>query len=140
MALVGCVSVTIPHYIRDQHPYRKTFDASFDEVLAATVQTIGEMDWKIVQETDPAIFERNKDINQPRVRQILIFTDSRPMAFVLGTRYTRMNIYLQSTTDNTTDVELRYLRVTSVSLKNFQNYRNDGFAQRIFSRIAAILK
>lgn len=140
IALAGCASVTIPNYIREEHPYRKTFYASFDDVLNATVQAMEEMGWQIAKKTDPAIFERNKSTDNPQIKQILLFTDVRQTAFILGTRYARMNIYLQSATESATDVELRYLKVTSVSLKNFQNYRNDRFAEKVFARIAAILK
>ena len=139
-ALAGCASVTIPNYIRDEHPYRKTFYASYDTVLDATVHALEDFGWKVAKTTEPSVFERNKDTDKPGVRQILLFTDVRQMAFIFGTRYPRMNIYVQSGTDGSTEVELRYLTVTSASLKNFQNYRNDRYAGKFFGRIEFLLK
>lgn len=138
--LTGCASVTIPNYIRDEHPYRKTFYAPFDTVLEATVHALEDSGWQVAKTTEPSVFERNKATDTPGVRQILLFTNVRQMPLILGTRYARMNVYLQSTPDNTTEIELRYLTVTSVSLKNFQNYRNDGYAQKFFTRIESLLK
>jgi hypothetical protein len=139
-ALIGCASVTIPNYIRDEHPYRKTFYAPFDTVLDATVHALEDSGWKVAKTTEPSVFERNKDTDKPGVRQILLFTDVRETALIFGTRYARMNIYVQSAADNSTEVELRYLRVTSASLKNFQNYRNDRYAEKFFGRIESLLK
>ncbi|MBI5416084.1 MAG: hypothetical protein HZA29_04640, partial [Candidatus Omnitrophica bacterium] len=98
--------------------------------------------WEISKKTDPAVFERNRDQSGAQVKQVLLFTDVREMPLVLGTRYARMNIYLQSSApgENSTDVELRYLTVTSVSLKSFHNYRNDGYARKLFERIESRLK
>ena len=139
-ALIGCASVTIPNYIRDEHPYRKTFYASFDTVLDVTVHALEDSGWKVAKTTEPSVFERNKGMDKPGVKQILLFTNVRQMAFIFGTRYARMNIYVQSAADNSTEVELRYLRVTSASLKNFQNYRNDRYAEKFFGRIESLLK
>ena len=139
-ALMGCASVTIPNYIRDEHPYRKTFYASFDTALEATVHALEDSGWKVAKTTEPSVFERNKDTDKPGVRQILLFTNVRQTAFIFGTRYARMNIYLQSADDSSTEVELRYLKITSASLKNFQNYRNDRYAGKFFGRIEFLLK
>ncbi len=140
MILAGCASVTIPNYIRDEHPYRKTFYAPYDAALDATVHALEDFGWKVAKTTEPSVFERNKDTDKPGVRQILLFTNVRQTAFIFGTRYARMNIYLQSADDNSTEVELRYLTVTAASLKNFQNYRNDRYAQKFFTRIEFLLK
>ncbi len=140
IVLAGCASVTIPNYIRDEHPYRKTFYASFDTVLDTTVHALEDFGWKVAKTTEPSVFERNKDTDKPGVKQILLFTDVRQTAFIFGTRYARMNIYVQSGADNSTEVELRYLTVTSASLKNFQNYRNDRYAEKFFARIESLLK
>ena len=140
IVLIGCASVTVPNYIRDEHPYRKTFYAPFDTVLDATVHALEDFGWKVAKTTEPSVFERNKDTDKPGVKQLLLFTDVREMALIVGTRYARMNIYVQSAADNSTEVELRYLTVTSVSLKNFQNYRNDRYAGKFFARIESLLK
>lgn len=138
--VMGCASVTIPNYIRDEHPYHKKFYAPFDTVLEAAVHALEDSGWQVTKRTDPSVFERNKDAGTSGVQQILLFTDVRQMPLFVGTRYARMNIYLQSTAENTTEIELRYLTITSVSLKNFQNYRNDRFAEKFFARIETLLK
>lgn len=140
IVLAGCASVTIPNYIRDEHPYRKTVYASFDAVLDAAVHALEDAGWKVAKTTEPSVFERNKATDNPAVKQILIFTDVRQMAFIFGTRYARMNVYLQSAADGSTEIELRYLTVTAASLKNFENYRNDRYAKKFFARVESLLK
>ncbi len=132
---MGCASVIVPQYIHEEHPYHKKLYADFDKVQEAIHQALKESGWQVAKTADPAIFERNKTPVDPQARQVLIFTEIRQTALFLGTRYARMNIYLHAGHDNTTEVEARYLTVTSVPFKTFYNYRNDRFVQKLLERL-----
>lgn len=135
---LGCASVMIPNYIHDEHPYSKKLYADFDKVLEATQQALKESGWEVAKTTDPSIFERNKTPVDPHSRGALLFTEIRQTSLFLGSRYARMNIYLSAGPDNTTDVEVRYLTVTSVPFKSFYNYRNDRFVQKLLTRLEVL--
>jgi len=53
-------------------------------------------------------------------------------SFFLGTRYARINTYVQTGTDNTVDLELRYLTISSILFKEFYSYKKDRYAERFF--------
>ena len=133
--LTGCASITIPNYIHDRHPNLKTFYAPYDQVHAATLKALGDLGWRIEQETDPALYERGRQSQDMSRQQTLIFTDINQLSFFAGSRYARLNVFLHVTADKATEVEVRYLKVTSVMFKTFYNYKNDRLAERIFKRI-----
>lgn len=135
--LSGCASVIIPNYVKDEHPYQKKFYADFDIVSKAAVQTLMDLGWEVSRTGDPSVFEESQ-IKEGR--QTLIFTEVRQTALFFATRYARMNIYLRAGTGNTTDAELRYLTMTSLPFKGFNNYRNDRFAQKFFAHLEALLE
>jgi hypothetical protein len=133
LALGGCASVTIPNYIQDKYPYKRTFYAPFDQVREAAVQTFGEFGWTIGKESEPALFERERESGSSK--QTLLFTEIRQTSFFVGSRYARLNAYLRATADHETEVEIRYLTVTSVPFKRFHHYKNDRAIERIFRHI-----
>jgi len=135
LALVGCTSITIPNYIPDKHTNLQTFYASFDQVYAATIKALNGSGWTVESETDPAIFEREREIPDSSRQQTLIFTDIRQLSFFVGSRYAKLNVFLQVTADKATEVEIRYLRVTSLPFKTLNNYKNDRLTNRLFKRI-----
>lgn len=135
---MGCASVMVPQYIRDEYPYRKNLYADFGRVQEAVEEALKESGWQVAKTTDPALFERNKTPVDPQARQALIFTEIRQTALFLGTRYARMNIYLHAGPDTTTEVEVRYLTVTSVPFKSFYNHRNDRFVQKWLGRLEVL--
>lgn len=136
LALGGCASVTIPNYIRDRYPYKRTFYAPFDEVRAAVVQTFEELGWRIGRESEPALFERQRESGR---RQTLLFTEIRQTSLFVASRYARINAYVAATADNETEVEIRYLTVTSMPFKRFDGYRNDRAVKRIFKHMEKTL-
>ena len=135
LSLAGCASITIPNYIHDKHPQLKTFYAPFDQVHAATLKALGDLGWKIEKEADPALYERGRQFQDISRQQILIFTDINQFSFFAGSRYARLNVFLHVTADKATEVEVRYLKVTSVMFKTLYNYKNDRLVERIFNRI-----
>jgi len=135
LTLTGCASITIPNYIYDKHPKLKTFYAPYDQVHTATLKVLGDLGWKIEKETDPALYERGRQLHDTSRKQTLIFTDINQLSFFAGSRYAKLNVFLRVTADKATEVEVRYLKVTSVMFKTFYNYKNDRLAEHIFNRI-----
>ena len=136
--LNGCATIEVPQYIQDQHPYQRTVYKGFDQTLDATRQALAELGWTIGKETEPSVYERNRLLEGPG-KAILLMTDIRRTPFFLGSRYTRLNIYLRGG-DKVTEVELRYLTLNSLAIKTIQNYKNDAAVDRIFHRIEENLK
>lgn len=135
LTISGCASVIIPNYIHDKFPYKQTYYASFNKVYESAVKALEDFGWAVEKESDPALFERERDIGDNNQEQTLLFTEIHQFSFFIGSRYTRLNLYLRVTADKATEVEIRYLKVTSVLFKNFYNYRSDHSADRIFRRI-----
>ena len=139
LTLTGCASVAIPNYIQDEHPYRKEFYGAYDDVLNAVTQGLHDLGWEVAKAADPSVFEQGPSSQTPGQRQILIFTEIRQTALFVGTRYARINVYLNAPSPTTVNAELRYITVTSVPFKSFNSYRNDGFAKRLFDHVEKIL-
>ena len=138
LMFTGCASIIIPNYIQDKNPYKRTFYADFNKVREVTVKTFDDLGWTIEKESEPALFERERE-PEDGSKQTLLFTEIREVSFFLGSRYTRLNTYLRETTDNETEVEIRYLTVTSVLFKSFYGYKSDRAVDRIFEDIESRL-
>ncbi len=135
LILSGCSTVNIPSYIQDKHPYEKKFYASFDKVLKATKETLQDFGWKIVEEADPSAFEVAKKSDNPQSQHVLLFTGIRQTSLFLGSRYARLNIYVEAINDTTTGLDLRYVTVNSIPFKSFTSYQNNRAVERIFAHI-----
>ena len=133
--LAGCASISIPNYIQDEHPYKKKFYARFDDVLKAASQTLTALGWEVDGTSDPSVFERQRAVADPLEKQVLLFSKLRQTPLFIGSRYARLNLYLQSSPDNTTEVEIRTLTVTTLIFKKFTLYRDDRVAEILFREI-----
>ena len=140
MFLCGCASVDVPKYIKDDHPYKKTVYADFDEVFQATVKILKEFGWEVSGTSDPSVFERTASGGDPQQKQILIFSKVRQMSLVLGSRYARINVYIRGKADSETEIEFRYVNVSSVFVKDFYNYRKDHLVDRMLQHIESLVK
>ncbi len=136
----GCASVSIPNYIHDKHPKLQTFYVSFDLVHAATLKALDDLGWTVENESDPALFERGRESKDSNRQQTLIFTNIRQFLFFVGSKYDRLNVLLHVTAEKATEVEIRYLKVTSLPFKTFNNYKNDRLVKRLFKCIEENLK
>lgn len=136
--LVGCSSVNIPNYIPDKHPYKKTFYGEYSEVLKAAEQTLKEYGWEITGRADPNVFERTASGDKIG-EQTLLFTRIRETSLVVGSRYARLNAYIRSGDDHSCEVEIRYVTVSSTTVKNFYNYRKDNLIEKMFNRIEELI-
>ncbi len=137
--LSSCVTVKFPRYLKDEFPYKKQYDASFDKTYQATTQALKELGWAIKDTSYPAVFEQKALSGYKDSRQVLIFTDIRQTPLLFSTRYMGLNIYVWSK-GNQTEVEIRYLAMTPVLFKSTQSYKNDAVVSKIFKRIGRILQ
>jgi hypothetical protein len=137
--LVGCTTAQIPQYLQDKKPYIQRFYADYEDTLEVTHEALKQLGWKVEQTADPHVFEQQGATNDLNEKQILIFTEVRQTPLFVGTRYAKMNIFIRSK-GKLSEVEIRYLTVNSLPLKNFQSYQNKSAADRVFDCIAGLLK
>lgn len=134
--LSGCVAATLPQYLSDRNPYKKEYFAGYDESVAAVKTALGELGWKVAGEGDPMTYERQAS---PSEKRIILFFEIRQTPMFFGTRYGKLNVIVRGIQDKT-EIEIRYVTVTSIPFKSFQTYKNDATVQRIFEHIATHLK
>ena len=131
---IGCVTVEIPRYIKEESPYRKTYYASFEEVLLAVTNALEETGWRVSELTNPSIYEEDKQIDESKGKQGLVFTEMRQTPLFLASRYLNLNVFLRSD-GQTTDVEIRYMATTPTLFKTMTNHKNDAVVNKIFKHI-----
>ena len=133
----GCTTTTIPVYLPSKKPYVKRFYVNYDAALSAIEQTLKDLGWQVEKKLDPAVYEqlRASDLDE---KQILVITKIRQISFVIGTRYARMNIYLRSK-KSISEIEIRYLTLSSLTLKSLKDYSNDSEVKRIWGKLEEIL-
>jgi hypothetical protein len=134
---MGCTATNIPAYLKDTKPYTKRFYAAYDQTLESTKQALEDMGWKIERTVDPLVYEQSRatDLDE---RQVLIFTQVRQMPMFVATRYAKMNIFVRGK-GGISEVEIRYLTVTSTPVKTMETYQNAPEAERIFERISELV-
>lgn len=136
-ALAGCTSTGIPTYIPDQKASKKRFYATFSEAQSGVEKALEDLGWTVEKTMAPSVYEKN-ETNDLTERELLFVTEVRQTSFFLGTRYARMNIFLRSQ-KNISEIELRYITVTSTFIKTFRNYGDNATLKRIMERIEAEL-
>lgn len=134
--LAGCVSTKLPQYLSDVNPYKKEFYAPFAQAAHAAQTALTEAGWKISGEGNPSVYEQSAG---QRSQETILFTEVRQTPLFLGSRYYKVNVILRSN-DTMTEVEIRYLTITAVPFKNIESYRNDKAVEKLFERIAELLK
>ena len=132
--VIGCASVTIPSYITDKNPYKRTYYGMYQEVLDATNAALKDLGWAVEGQAEPATFERSR-VMDANLKQTLIFTKVRQTSMVLGSRYARMNIFVREQVDNQAEVEVRYVTVSSVGFKAMYDYTEDRAVNHILDSI-----
>ena len=139
LTLTACSSVTITNYIKDENPYKKAFGRNFNQLLEASTRALMDSGWTIAETTDPAIFERQRVIDDENIKQLLLVTEIRHTALILGSRYARVNIFLKTISENSTEVEIRYFSVTTIPFKSFQSFKKDKIVNKLFTKIESNL-
>lgn len=138
--LIGCTTVNIPNYIKDDHPYTHLVYADFNAAIEATTQALADSGWVVIDQSDPTVFEHSS-IQHEGGRETLLFTDIKERSFFLGTRYSRINVYLRSTSQpNETELELRFIAISSLTFAEMKKYKNPRAAAKIIEDIEKHLK
>lgn len=140
IAVCGCTSINVPNYVKDEHPYERSFYAPFAKVKAATDEALAEYGWTVIRESDPALFEVDRASEGGAQSQTLMFTEIRQTNFFVGSKYTRLNAFLRPLPDGATQVEIRYLGISSILFKKSYQYRNDKAINRILDAIEEKIK
>jgi hypothetical protein len=137
--IFSCTSIELPSYVQDKNPYIQKFYAGFDAVLQAAAGTLETEGWKIEKQTDPSVYELTKLSDGSPSREILLLTQVKETSFFFGTRYSKVNVYVRALTERSTEVEVRYLKITSFPLKAFRSYKKDRYVKRFFDQVEAQL-
>ena len=131
----GCVSVQIPQYLQDKHPYKREYFAGYDETLAAVKKVLKNAEWKITSTADPLIFEATAPNKSSENQRILLFTENKQTSMFLFSSYSQLNIYVRAL-KNSTEVEIRYEAILPLPFKQFRSFRNDSFVNKLLNQIA----
>ena len=99
-----------------------------------------DLGWEIEKQTDPSLYEHSGEDSIESVKKVLIFTKVRQSGFFLGSRYSLVNIYLRSSLQDVTEVEIRYLAIDSTFLKTFYRYKQDKTVKWMLTRLEELLK
>ena len=137
MICLGCSTVVIPNYLPDKKPYGMIFYSDYDVTLKAITESLKALGWSIEQTTNPIIYEQSSMGTEDQ-KQVLVITEVRQTPMFLGTRYARINVFLRSK-DNVSNIEIRYLTVTTLPFKILRSYNNNSAVERIFTRIGKYL-
>lgn len=137
VTIVGCSTAVIPNYLPENKPYTQRFQAGYDRTLGAVEETLADLGWQIEQTLDPLVYEQDRE-RTPDQKDVLIITGVRQTPLFIGTRYAKMNVYIRSGQD-VSEVEVRYITVTSLLLRNFTSYSNNSAARRVLEHIKKLL-
>jgi hypothetical protein len=130
--LIGCTSTQIPVYLKDRKPSAQRFYADHQRVVAASKQALTDLGWMIENEMEPQVFE--VDPERQVKESILLVTEIRETRFFLGTRYARMNIFVNSSGE-VSEVEMRYVVISDVAFLKSKAYGNRKIASRFFELV-----
>jgi hypothetical protein len=134
ITLAGCATVLLPSYVPDKNPYKRKFYADYPIVLEAVKKALASSGWTVTEEADPGVYERRWAVADPGIRHVLLFTDYRE-SFGIGAKSMVLNAYVRAAPDAAVEIELRYLKVSTVSYKSFYDYKNDKLIEQIFREV-----
>lgn len=136
ISIAGCsTSVKVPEYIQGVKPYTKTYFSGYADTLAAAKDVLVEEGWTVAALRDPLIYERNPSIDDPFMDKIMIVTDVKESGFFVGTRYSRLNVYLHAVEKAKTSVEIRFLTETALPYSSIRSFDHEFSAQKILTKI-----
>ena len=136
LTFTGCATISVPKYVKDANPYKKIFYRDFNKVQKAVVEVIEAEGFKVIETADPLVYESGKGYSGFKGEQTLIITDTRQTAFILGTRYARINLLIRTIDVTSTEVEIRYMTITQIPFKSFYSYNKKVFAEKVFRLIS----
>ena len=134
LLLGGCTTVTVGNYIRSDHPYTKKIYGDYDKIVETIRQVLAKNGYKVILESYPSVYERPVDAHQETPKDVLLFTEIRQHSMVLYSSYTHLNVYIRSVVEGA-EVEVRFGKVTSFFIKQFQSTRDDQLGKNILDQI-----
>ncbi len=134
ICLTGCMSVSVPNYIKGDHPYSREFYGDYHKIVEVTKEVLERNGWDITQETHPSVYERASVEDKETAEDVLLFTEVKQHYRLLFSSYTHLNVFCHVTPDGA-DVEIRYGKLTPLWIKQFQRTRNDRLANRLLDQI-----
>lgn len=140
LLLAGCVTVKVPKYLEDEFPYRKSFEANFQDTYQAALEALKGSGWKVTDVTNPAVFSPGRISDKSKRYEVLIFTEIKQSALFLGSNYVTLNALLRTIDSSHTEVEIRYLSMTVFPFKTFSSYQNDRAVSKVFNKIEQNLR
>jgi len=125
LLLSGCASVQMPGYIaRMDHPYERKLQGGFEKIVSSTMYVLKKKGWKIAEESDPSMYERDDRYDNNGYQNLVIITEPRKQWHVAYLASVRLNIFIHSSGNNCT-LELR------------MSTRNDTIAQDLLDQVEA---
>ena len=118
-----------------KYPVKQMMQKEYEGVDAAKIKALKGAGWKIAEEADPALLERRHESQDASRPKTVIFTQIRQLSFFVGSGYSRLNVFLNVAVDKATEVEIRYVKVTTVGPKTLNNFKNDKLVNRLLKRI-----
>lgn len=124
----------MPGYIgRADHPYNRRIYAGFEKVVSTFNYVLNKQGWRISEEDDPSVYERDDRYDNNGYQNLLIMTAVRKHFYGLYSTYMHLNVFIHSM-GNTSDVEIRYEALTPL-VKQFTSVRNDQVGQDILDAV-----
>lgn len=136
-SIIGCSTVQIPSYVKDEKSFEERFYANHDRVKSAVSQALTDMGWVVDRELDPNIFEMNPGYEDYE-EGVLLITKVRRTWMLVTSRYIRMNVYIFSNND-VSQVEMRYLAINDMFFFKPRSYGSENMAERLFSLVKKYL-
>jgi hypothetical protein len=105
--LSGCASPQTPGYIsRIDHPYERKINGSFDKVVSSAMFVLKKKGWKIAEESEPSLYERDERYDNSGYQNLLIITERRKKFRVVYSASIRLNVFIHCSSD-TCNLEVR---------------------------------
>lgn len=130
----GCTTITVGDYIKSDHPYAKKIYGDYDKILAVVREVVARNGYKVTAESYPSVYERPVDLHTESPKDVLFFTRTKELSFVLFSTFSHLNIYVRSVAEGA-EVEVRFEKVTSTWVNQIQQTRNDKLGKGILSQI-----
>ena len=131
--LSGCASVQMTDYIKADHSYERKIYGSFEKVTSAVMFVLHQQGWGIIQEAEPAVYERDERYENNGFNNLLIFTNVKRHSSILYSTYAHLNVLVHCL-GNTCDVEIRYGAVTPI-IKQLTTTHNDHLAEGLLDAV-----
>lgn len=135
--IVGCVTVEVPKYLNDKPAYSKNIEGNFNQTFTATVKSFKDMGWRVSEtESTPIAKINNEEVERPAQTAIII-TELKQRSMIIFSTYLMLNAYVRYLEENKTEVEIRYLSITSAPplFRQWRVYKNDGLVEKLYKEI-----